>query len=125
MASFIAIIRRKYRKENKKKDELQAQANKLFAELIEDYNTDRGFYGYIVEHTFRAKNNMGNVMFGDWIYILDKDKSKIVAAYDASDDDFLGFNQMIEAMHEIGENYNLEEINLEEICDNIKSRFEL
>ncbi len=122
---FYRDYSKKVQKGKQKKDELQAQANKLFAELIEDYNTDRGFYGYIVEHTFRAKNNMGNVMFGDWIYILDKDKSKIVAAYDASDDDFLGFNQMIEAMHEIGENYNLEEINLEEICDNIKSRFEL
>lgn len=122
---FYRDYSKKVQKGKQKKDELQAQANKLFAELIEDYNTDRGFCGYIVEHTFRAKNNMGNVMFGDWIYILDKDKSKIVAAYDASDDDFLGFNQMIEAMHEVGENYNLEEINLEEICDNIKSRFEL
>ena len=64
-------------------------------------------------------------MFGDIIYILNKDKTEIVDAYDTSDDDFFGFIQMTGAMQEIGENYNLEEINLEEICDNIKSRFEL
>ena len=68
---------------------------------------------------------MGDVMFGDVIYIVNKDKTKIVAAYDSSDDDFVGFVQMTGAMREIGENYNLEEINLDEICDNIKSAFEL
>ena len=97
----------------------------LFAELLKDYNAERGFYGFIVEHKFRAKNNMGNVLFGDVIYILNKEKTEILAAYDTSDDDFVGFVQMTGAMQEIGMNYNLEEINLEDICDNIKSAFEL
>ena len=108
-----------------KRDKLKSQAMRLFAELLNDYNTNRGFYGYYVEHKFRAKNNMGDVMVGDVIYIVNKDKTKIVAAYDSSDDDFVGFVQMTGAMREIGENYNLEEINLEDICDNIKSVFEL
>lgn len=116
---------RKVQRGEEKRDQLKAQANELFAELLEDYNRNRGFYGYIVEHKFRAKNNMGNVVFGDVIYVLNKDKTEIVAAYDTADDDFLGFIQMVGAMQEIGENYNLEEINLEEICDDIKSRFEL
>ena len=68
---------------------------------------------------------MGNVLFGDVIYILNKEKTEILAAYDTSDDDFVGFVQMTGAMQEIGMNYNLEEINLEDICDNIKSAFEL
>lgn len=122
---FYSDYSKKVQRGEEKRDGLKAQANKLFAELLEDYNSNREFCGYIVEHKFRAKNNMGNVVFGDVIYLLDKDKSKIVAAYDTTDDDFLGFVQMTGAMQEIGENYNIEEINLEEICDNIKSRFEL
>lgn len=120
---FYNDYSKKVRRGEEKRDELKSQAMKLFAELLNDYNAKRGFYGYFVEHKFRAKNNMGDVMFGDVIYIVNKDKTKIVAAYDFSDDDFVGFVQMTGAMREIGENYNLEEINLEEICDNIKSAF--
>lgn len=115
----------KVRKGEEKRDELKAQANKLFAELLKDFYKDRGFYGYIVEHRFRAKNNMGTVMFGDMIYIISKDMTEVVAAYDTSDNDFVQFMQMVGAIQEIGENYNLEDINLEEICGNIKSVFEL
>ena len=106
-------------------DGLKAQANKLFAELQKDFYNDRGFYGFIVEHRFRAKNNMGTVMFGDMIYIINKDITEVVAAYDTSDNDFVEFMQMVEAIQEIGENYNLDEINLVEICANIKSVYEL
>lgn len=122
---FYSDYSKKVRRGEEKRDQLKSQANDLFAELLEDYNKNCGFYGYIVEHKFRAKNNRGNVMFGDVIYILNKDKTEIVAAYDTADDDFLGFIQMVGAMQEIGENYNVEEIDLEEICDDIKSRFEL
>lgn len=123
--NFYNDYSKKAQSGEEKRDKLKSQAMKLFAELLKDYNTRKGFYGYIVEHKFRAKNNMGNVMFGDVIYILNKDKTEIVAAYDTSDDDFVGFLQMVGAMQEIGENDNLEEINLEDICDNIKSVFEL
>ena len=116
---------KKVRKGEEKRDELKAQANKLFAELQKDFYNDRGFYGFIVEHRFRAKNNMGTVMFGDMIYIINKDITEVVAAYDTSDNDFVEFMQMVEAIQEIGENYNLDEINLGEICANIKSVYEL
>ena len=116
---------KKVRKGEEKRDELKAQANKLFAELQKDFYKDRGFYGFIVEHRFRAKNNMGTVMFGDMIYIINKDITEVVAAYDTSDNDFVEFMQMVEAIQEIGENYNLDEINLGEICANIKSVYEL
>ena len=64
-------------------------------------------------------------MFGDMIYIINKDITEVVAAYDTSDNDFVEFMQMVEAIQEIGENYNLDEINLVEICANIKSVYEL
>ena len=122
---FYNDYSKKVRSGEEKRDELKTQAMELFAEILKDYNAERGFYGFIVEHKFRAKNNMGNVLFGDVIYILNKEKTEILAAYDTSDDDFVGFVQMTGAMQEIGMNYNLEEINLEDICDNIKSAFEL
>lgn len=104
-----------------KRDELKAKAKALFAELIDEYWNNRGFYGFYVSHRFRAKNNMGTVMFGEVVYIINKDKTKIVASYNQSDNDFFRFYQMLTAIYEIGKNYNIDEINLEEICDNIKS----
>lgn len=121
---FYNDYSKKVQRGEEKRNKLKAQANKLFAELLEDYNGKREFCGFIVEHKFRAKNNLGNVMFGDVIYILNKDKSEIVAAYDTSDDDFINFIQMVDAMQQIGEDYNIEEIDLADICNNIKSRFD-
>lgn len=122
---FYSDYSKKVQRGEEKRDRLKAQAKQLFAELLEEYNGKREFCGFIVEHKFRAKNNMGNVMFGDIIYILNKDKTEIVAAYDTSDDDFIKFIQMVDAMQQIGEDYNIEEIDLADICNNIKSRFEL
>lgn len=108
-----------------KRDQLTAKAKDLLGELIKDYNTPREFIGYLVEHRFRAQNNSGDVMFGDVIYILNKDKSQIVAAYDSNDYDFYRFNQLTNAIYSLGKNFDLNEIDLSEICDNIKSRFEI
>lgn len=121
---FYSDYSKKVQRGEEKRDKLRAQANKLFVELLEDYNGKREFCGFIVEHKFRAKNNMGNVMFGDIIYILNKDKTEIVAAYDTSDDDFINFIQMVDAMQQIGEDYSIDEIDLADICNNIKSRFD-
>lgn len=121
---FYRDYSKKVQLNEEKKNQSLIQAYKLFNELLEDYNKPKEFIGFIVEHRFRAKNNMGNVMFGDVIYILNKDKSSIVATYKTDRDDFLGFVQMIAAIQEIGEDYNINEIDLIDICDNIKNKFE-
>lgn len=64
-------------------------------------------------------------MFGDVIYILNQDKTEVIDAYDTADDDFAGFIQMIDAIIEVGDNYAQENLDLIDICNNIKSRFEL
>lgn len=103
-----------------KKAELMTEATRLFTELSDDYFAHNEFCGYIVEHKFRAKNNMGNVMFGDVIYILNQDKTEVIDAYDTADDDFVGFIQMIDAIIEVGDNYAQENLDLIDICNNIK-----
>lgn len=122
---FYSDYSKKVLRSEEKKNQALSQAYKLFEELLQAYNKPKEFIGYIVEHRFRAKNNMGNVMFGDVIYILNKDKSAIVAAYESDKDDFLTFVQMIGAIKEMGEDYNKDDIDLIDICDNIKSKFEL
>ena len=108
-----------------KKADLMAEASRLFTELSKDYFAPQDFYGYVVEHKFRAKNNMGNVVFGDILYILNKDKTEIEATFDTSDDDFVRFIQLIDAISEMGNNYSQEDLDLTDICKNIKSKFEL
>ncbi len=115
---FYNDYSKKVQRNEEKRNELKTKANKLFSELIEDYNSKCEFRGFVVEHKFRAKNNFGNIVFGDVIYILNKDKTEIIAAYDTSDDDFIGFVQMARA---IGSG----DYNLDDICNNIKYRYEL
>lgn len=112
-----------YSKEVSKGEEekaaLMTKAEKLFSELSKDYYAHHEFCGYIVEHKFRAKNNMGNIMFGDVIYILNKEKTEVIDAYDTSNDDFYRFIQMIDAVIEVGNNYSKDSLNLVDICNNI------
>lgn len=122
---FYNDYSKKVSKGEAEKAKLMTEAEKLFSELSRDYYAHKEFCGYIVEHKFRAKNNMGNILFGDVIYILNKDKIEVIDAYDTSDDDFIGFIQIIDAIIEAGKDYSRDRLNLEDICDNINSRFEL
>ena len=101
------------------------EAQNLLNQLLTDYRHDDGFQGYIVNHRFRAQNNAGNVLFGEYLFILNKDKTEIVAGYDVESEDFLNFTQMIGQLREIDYDVPVEEIDIFELCDNIKSKFEL
>lgn len=39
------------------------------------------FIGFKVTHSYRAKNNAGNIIFGKAYFFLDKDMKKIIASY--------------------------------------------
>lgn len=77
----------------------------LFNELQKEYwsKKDRSeFCGYIVEHRFRAKNNAGIVGFCDMIFLLNKDKTEVVGAYNVADPSFQKFMGVIDSIVELG-----------------------
>lgn len=108
-------------KQQKKLDEARA----IVADIYQQYTAEPEFIGFIVDHKYRAKNNAGQVCFGEVIYILNKEKDAIVAAYSVDDEDMLYFLQLSSALKELGSECEFEEVDLYEISDNIKSKYEL
>ena len=124
-ANFQREFDSNFEKADSKYTKSLSEAKKLINQLIIDSRKENGFQGYIVDHRFRAKSNVGYVVFGEYIFILDKDKANIVAVYNADSEDFSNFDQMMRLLMEIDKDVPIEEIDIFELCDNIKSRFEL
>jgi len=109
---------------DKQKNKLE-EARAIVADIYSQYTAEPEFIGYIVDHKFRAKNNAGQVLFGENLYILNKEKNAIVAVFSADEENMLYFLQLATALKELGPECNIEEVDLFEISDNIKSKFEL
>lgn len=72
--------------QNKKKAEKKVQ--KLVDELRAMINKEQQFIGFKARHRYRANNNAGQTVFGEMMYLFDKDMSEIVASYDMDDDEY-------------------------------------
>ena len=113
--------------ENKKIQKI-GEARAIISDLYKQYYAPREFVGFLADHKFRAKNNAGQVCFGEYVFILNKEKTEVLAAIDAQDEKTLYFFQLTGALQELGEGIdtdNLSEQKLFEISENIKSKFEL
>lgn len=95
---------RKYSREvdsnTQKKDDLVEEGRQIYSELKEVVNAERSFRGFVVEHRFRAKNNNGNVLMSDMLYILNKEKTEVICGYDETDVEFQNFLQVINEIKE-------------------------
>ena len=83
-----------------KKDDLVEEGRQIYSELKEVVNAERSFRGFVVEHRFRAKNNNGNVLMSDMLYILNKEKTEVICGYDETDVEFQNFLQVINEIKE-------------------------
>lgn len=62
------------------------------------------FIGYKAVHRYRAKNNAGQVLMGNQLYILNGDLTKIIASYDMESREYTVFHEVVErVMEEINE----------------------
>ena len=114
----------KCKRGEEKKKELLEKAAALFYELVDEMHREPEFYGFIAYDRFRAKNNSGNVLIGENVYILNKTCDQIVEVLDADSEDVLQYMQMIAL---IRDNYSddFSDEDIIELCDNIKSKHEL
>lgn len=122
---FYSDYSKKVQRGIEKRDKKISEAKSLFTDIYSQYTSPREFCGYIADHKYRAKNNMGNVMFGEAVILLDKNKENITAIYDAEKEEFLYFLQLTGAMQELGDDVNPDTVDLMEVSDNIKSKYEL
>ena len=86
----------KYDGYTKKVESLKDKIQKVGEEMKKLAEPGRRFIGYKVSHTFRAKNNEGNVLMGKYVYIMDDGLTKILAEYDTDSDEY----QMVQAVYQ-------------------------
>lgn len=65
------------------KVDIEEKIRAIKSEIKDWKNVEPEFIGYIAIHSYRAKNNMGNVLMGGLICFIDKEMTRVVAAYDA------------------------------------------
>lgn len=58
------------------------------------------FIGYKVTHRYRAKNNAGQTLLGDKLYILNNDFTDIIASYDMDSEEYVAFQEVVKQIKE-------------------------
>lgn len=87
--------RNEYREAKMEYDELAAKKTKAenkvkqyAAELKTAMEKKPQFIGFKATHSYRADNNAGQTMFGETVFLFDKDITQIVKAYNSEESDY-------------------------------------
>ena len=116
--SYSALGRSNYNKAKqtvddylKKLDESLSRANELYANIKErNVKIGRSFIGWQAKHRFRCKTKGGNFDIGNYLYVFDKDFSRILSVNHLNEKDKIPLSGIIdEAINSIPEKE--EEIN--------------
>ncbi|MBR1625764.1 MAG: hypothetical protein IJ681_01325 [Bacteroidales bacterium] len=111
---FDSYTRNEYNTEKEKYENLLAQQEKI-KEQAEKMNNEfqalgekikkegKKFIGFKAKHTYRAKNNAGNVLMGKHWFLFDKDLTKIQTSYDMDGDEFGTIESFFEYVKSIQE----------------------
>lgn len=89
-----------YDENTQNRTEAISKAKKLGEELKKMMDKERMFIGYKVQHRYRADNNAGNTLFGEKIYLFDKNMNQIVASY--NDEEYKTYQSVCKQI--VGEN---------------------
>lgn len=92
-----------------KVEENTAKIQKIFNEIIKLCEPGRRFIGFKVSHKFRAKNNNGDVLMGNYVYLVDESLTNILAEYDTDSEEYQMVQQLFQALAEKAEE-ELEEL---------------
>lgn len=71
-----------------KKKSAEIQVKKLADELKSILSKEKQFIGFKARHRFRANNNVGQTIFGEMMYLFDKNMNQIVASYDMDSEEY-------------------------------------
>lgn len=107
-----------------KRMKVESQVSNELNKLRREYaNAEKGKYGYFVNHSYRAKNNLGYINFVNLLIVLNPNK-EIVKIYDYNDPKIMKFSKICDIISEMGlEDIPNEDIDLENTVEEIKSFF--
>lgn len=117
---YASIAKATETKQSKKLNDAKA----ILSDLHNQYYSPTEFIGFIADHRFRAKNNAGNILFGEYIFLIDKEKNEILSLFDAQDNDIIYFFALLSEIKELGEDCDIQELDLIEFEDRIKSKID-
>ena len=99
----------------KQKEKLINKIQKTNKELEKIAEPGRRFIGFKVTHKFRAQNNAGNTLMGEYVFILNEDLTKILASYDTDSEDYIGVQAFYQHLEEAEEEAEEVEEEAEEV----------
>lgn len=115
-SEFYRKYSSKVQRDVSKRLEYDNEMFNLINELLKEYwsqANNKELKGYLTRHRFRAKNDAGTTGFCEMIFILNKEKNNVVAAYDVDEPEFQNFMKIIDAVVELGpENINEEPVDI-------------
>lgn len=85
-------------KVNSEIERLTSKGIKIGDEIKSTLNTKRKFIGFKANHSYRAQNNMGNVLMGRSLFIIDEKLEKVLFSCESEE-----YEQMQEAIEMIRE----------------------
>lgn len=92
---YSSHTKNQYREAKKEYDELAAKKAKAeskvkqyAAELKAAMEKKPQFIGFKATHSYRANNNAGQTMFGQMVFLFDKDISQVVEMYNGDESDY-------------------------------------
>lgn len=93
-----------YKEYMEKLNAIQKRITKTADNIRKIVRQEPRFIGYKAVHRYRAKNNAGQVLMGNQLYILNGDLTKIIASYDMESREYTVFHEVVErVMEEINE----------------------
>ncbi len=91
----------KYEKAQKQYESLLEKTKKQAEAFWKKMEEPKEFIGYKARHRYRAKNNAGNVMIGEMVFLFDKELTTVVAEWDKEEIEL--YNSFLEEAAEAAE----------------------
>lgn len=88
----------KFDNANEAKEKAAEKAKKLAKQLKEELSKKPIFIGFKAKHKYRANNNAGNTMFGEAMFIFDKDFTTVLGEYDVESEEYLAVQALYKMM---------------------------
>lgn len=97
----------KYNENAENKKNAEKKVKRLADELKAMLDKEQRFIGFKARHRYRANNNAGQTVFGEIMYLFDKDMNNIVASYDMDEDEYKTVQVVYKQM--LGEDVRVED----------------
>ena len=96
----------KYEKCSSQIEALHLKAEKLSEEMKAIIEQGRHFIGWKATHSYRAKNNAGQTLIGETVFILDAEMTRVLAGYDSESVEYQTVQKIYEMLKDAADRNN-------------------